>query len=129
MSSLEKQVLMETFLSPEVVDQYLETTWHRCEEARKGFLQEHPDWDPSSFDNLRRVPVNTHVEKGDIPTLEEYRAINGKFVNLRGSTTWHPSTSLTLLGNEPRKLLNAHYEIVRNKGVHKSLAHGPPHTL
>ena len=55
-----------------LVNRYLETTWYYSEQAREAFMHEHPDLDPSSYEDLRLVPVNTYVEESSPPTLEEY---------------------------------------------------------
>ena len=120
MSSIERQVLIETILSQEEVDAHTEQTFHYCEKARREFEEAHPTLDPSDFDDLH-LPIYTYTSQQEPPTLEEYRDVNGRNIQITGSCTCHPQSFLEMTGREENAILDDHYELIRNRlaGVNK----------
>ena len=115
MNSEQRRVLYQAVLNPEELDTAMTEIVKYCEFARKKFVQNNPDVDPSILDDIRHHPVNTYTSSTEPPTLEEYKTINSEHINLRSSKTCHPASFLTLTGYEEKEILDGHYEIVRNR--------------
>ncbi|CAE7598746.1 unnamed protein product [Symbiodinium sp. CCMP2592] len=115
MTSDERQFLYEAILTHEDVDLAVQKINMYCEHARSMFEKDHPGVDPYSLDDIRNNPPNTYDSSTEAPTLEEYKSVNKSHINIKDSRTSHPASFLTLTGHEDKLVLDAHYEIVRNR--------------